>query len=80
MVEVRNLTANMRFLDRSEANQSPEEIEKLLKSVSVNTFISDGKVYYTANGVETNHMYIGYENGCVTVLGKNYEGIYQSSH
>jgi hypothetical protein len=42
MVEIRNLTANMRFLDRSESNQSPEEIEKSLKSVPVNTFISDG--------------------------------------
>jgi len=38
MVEVRNLTQNVKYLDRSEMKQQPKEIENLLKGVSINTF------------------------------------------
>jgi hypothetical protein len=38
MAEIRNLTQNIKYLDRSEASQTPAEIEKLLRLAPINTF------------------------------------------
>jgi hypothetical protein len=44
MDEVANLLQNVKFLDRSEQHESPEEVEKQLRDVPINSFmIGEGK-------------------------------------
>jgi len=58
----------MKFLDRSQSDKSEKEVERMLKGATINTLTV---------GEESKHMYLGYENGCFSILGKNYQDCYE---
>mmetsp|Transcript_30694 Transcript_30694/g.27883 ORF Transcript_30694/g.27883 Transcript_30694/m.27883 type:complete len:142 (+) Transcript_30694:2608-3033(+) len=64
MVEIRNLTRDLFYLDRSDARGPPKSVESQVTSRSINSFMC---------AEEGKHLYIGYDNGCFAALGKNQE-------